>query len=97
MKRELSGMYKETREVMVDGRKIMAEFHCFRIRIENPQKRGDYIESPLWSWTCPKLHIMPSDVFDHKKDALESMEKAVEIGFRTLPVKAMGLAIQSVK
>lgn len=82
MKRINEGLYTEEKEVTVNGRPEVAEFRVYKVE-----------GSPYWAFDCPKLNILGQNVFEKKSEAMEAMEIATKIGFKTMPVKAMMLAI----
>lgn len=93
MKRVHEGLYMETKEVNLNGKKVKSDFEVYKIRMPDPKDPKNLVETPLWGWRSSKIKLYPNDVFESKKDAIESMEQACTIGFKSLPVQATMLAI----
>lgn len=83
MKRVNEGMYVEDVNVYINNKPEIAEFRVFRVQ-----------DTPFWSYDCPKLNILARDVYEKKSEAIQAMQDAVKIGFKTVPVKALMLAIE---
>lgn len=94
MRRINEGMYTKEMEILVNGKKEIAEFRVFKVNAPHPKNPQKVIQTPLWSFDCPKFNVLGTGIFEKKAYAMEAMEEACKIGFRTMPVKATMLAIE---
>lgn len=93
MRRINSGLYTETRSVMVDGKEVQAEFQVFKIKTTDPKNPKKEKTLPLWSWDCPPLKILTRDVYGKKQEAMNALDRACGIGFKNVSLNAVMLAV----
>lgn len=96
MKRVNSGLYTENKSVVINGQLADAEFRIFRIKSKDPKNPSKTKMLPLWSYDCPSLKILARDVYNQKRDAIVSLKHSCEIGFKTIQVNSVMLAIDPV-
>ncbi len=89
-----AGLYKERKSVTIDGKSVDAEFQVYKLKDKDPKNPKRFIELPIWAWDCPELKILPTDVYEHKKDAISAMNRSCDFGFKTVNMQAVMLAIQ---